>query len=56
MRLGPVQRRLLRRAHKSPLGRVMPANWLERRALRRLAARGIAEKCVGLPEVWRVTW
>lgn len=34
---------------------VMPANWRERRALVRMAARGEAIEALGLPGVWKVT-
>lgn len=54
MKLGPVQSRLLRRAYET--GRVMPANYLERRALRRLQSRGIAHKVWACPDVWEVKW
>lgn len=37
-------------------GFVMPANWRERRALRRLTARGEAFPVLGLPDVWIVTY
>jgi hypothetical protein len=52
--LGPVQARLVGRAGTSTAGNVMPANYLERRALRRMQARGIAATVPGLPDVWSV--
>lgn len=52
--LGPVQTRLARRAATSVVGLVMPAGYLERRALRRMEARGIAATVPGLPDVWKV--
>lgn len=51
--IGPVQARVLIRAGESKAGNVMPANYLERRALRRLEARGIVATVAGLPDVWR---
>lgn len=44
----------IERARASSAGRVMPACWQERRALRRLADRGLARPVVGLPDVWFV--
>lgn len=52
--LGPVQRRILDRAAHSTQGNVMPAGYLERRACRRLEARGRLFKRPGLPDVWRI--
>lgn len=45
---------VLQRATTSPLMRVRPANWRERRALRRMSAYGAAEPVPGLPDVWRI--
>lgn len=50
--LGPVQVRLLDRATRTQSGNVMPANYLERRALRRLAARGIVPPLPTFPDAW----
>lgn len=49
-RIGPVQTKLLDRARR---GWVMPANYLERRALRRLTKRGLMAPVPGFPDVWR---
>jgi len=46
--LGRRQALLVERAHLSRWRRVMPANYLERRALRRLTARGAARFVTGL--------
>lgn len=51
-RVGPVQARLLDRASR---GWVLPANYLERRALRRLTARGVMAPVPSYPDVWRRT-
>ena len=51
-RIGPVQAKLLDRASR---GWVLPANYLERRALRRLTARGVMAPVPSYPDVWRRT-
>lgn len=38
----------------SPAGTVYAADWRERRALRRMTARGEAEPLIGYPNVWKV--
>lgn len=43
---------VIRRAMRARSFNVMPANWRERRALRRMAARGTAAPVPGLPDVW----
>ena len=50
--LGPVQLVVIERSRGSAGRFVMPANFLERRALRRLTARGMA--CKTGPDLWRV--
>jgi hypothetical protein len=45
---------VIARAARSSLGAVMPADWRERRALRRLTEQGIATPLVGYPDVWLV--
>ena len=52
--IGPVQRRILDRAKRSPYGNVMPGGFLERRACKRLENRGLLFRRLGLPDVWRV--
>jgi hypothetical protein len=51
-RIGPVQVRLLGRAARTQSGNVMPAGYLERRALRRLERRGIVAPLPSFPDVW----
>jgi hypothetical protein len=46
---------VIERATRSPMRVVMPANWRQRRALRRMQARGEAVSFVGFPDVW-VIW
>lgn len=53
MNVGPVQNRLLRRARQSPARMVKPAGYLERRACRRLEARGFLVPTLGFPDCWR---
>ena len=48
------RRAVVERSHSSPLGFVYPANWQERRALRRMTVRGEAGPALGLPNVWIV--
>ena len=43
---------VIRRAMRAPSWQVMPADWRERRALRRMSARGEAAPVLGLPGVW----
>jgi len=43
------------RAAASPAGNVFAADWRERRALRRMTARGEARPVLGLPNVWKVS-
>lgn len=43
---------VIERARRSALRCVMPYDWRERRALRRMAARGEAKLMPGLPDVW----
>ncbi len=50
--IGPVQIRIIARATGSRM--VMPADFLERRACRRLAARGILVPALGYPDCWRL--
>ncbi len=47
---------VIARSRLSLFGHVMPADWRERRALRRMAARGEAFPVFGLPNVWIVTY
>lgn len=54
MYMGPVQRRVFVRAGHSGQGNVMPANFLERRACRRLERRALLKPALGLPDVWRI--
>lgn len=42
------------RAGLTPSRMVMPPDWRERRALRRMTARSEAVPALGLPNVWRV--
>lgn len=51
--LGERQYEVIRRAQMSTLGMVMPAGFLERRACRRLVARGIFVPAIGFPDVWK---
>lgn len=50
--IGPVQIRIITRALSGRM--VMPADFLERRACRRLAARGILVPALGYPDCWRL--
>lgn len=43
---------VIRRAMRTRSFNVMPANWRERRALRRMTARGEAAPVLGFPDVW----
>jgi hypothetical protein len=45
---------VIERAGRSPLRAVMPVDWREGRALRRMAARGEAVPFAGFPNVWIV--
>lgn len=53
--VGERQYAVLHRARRSRLGAVMPGGYLERRACRRLEARGLLESYVSFPDVWRLT-
>jgi hypothetical protein len=48
------RRAVIERSRLTLLGFVYPANWQERRALRRMTARGEAAPVLGLPNVWIV--
>jgi DTW domain-containing protein YfiP len=50
------RRAVIERSRLTLLGFVMPADWRERRALRRMTARGEAFPVIGLPDVWIVTY
>jgi hypothetical protein len=52
--IGQRQDTVIRRARRSRYSYVMPANYLERRACRRLTARGIMSPALGFPDVWRL--
>jgi hypothetical protein len=45
---------VIARSRSSLLGFVTPADWRERRALRRMAARGEALPVLGFPNLWIV--
>jgi hypothetical protein len=45
---------VVERATRSSSMCVMPADWRERRALRRMQARGEAVPALGLPDVWKI--
>jgi len=51
--IGPVQSELLRRARGSARGFVLPKNAREYRSAERLVARGILERPVSWPCVYR---
>lgn len=51
--LGERQYEVIRRAQLSTLGAVMPADFLERRACRRLERRGIFVPALGFADVWK---
>lgn len=51
-RLGPLQAEIMRRALLSPDLHVMPAGARERKACRRLEARGALRRALALPDVW----
>lgn len=55
MRVGERQYAVIFRARRSRLGYVMPGGFLERRALRRLEARGVMKPALGFPDVWELT-
>lgn len=42
------------RSKRNPRRLVMPADWRERRALKRMQARGDASPLSGFPDVWEV--
>lgn len=48
------RRAVVERSRSTSFGFVMPANWQERRALRRMTARGEAVPALGLPNIWIV--
>lgn len=48
------RRAVVERSRSNPAGFVYPANWQERRALRRMTARGEAVPVLTLPNVWMV--
>lgn len=48
------RRAVIARSRLTLLGYVYPADWRERRALRRMTARGEAVPVLGLPNVWAV--
>jgi hypothetical protein len=48
------RRAVIERSRSNVLGFVYAASWQERRALRRMAARGEAVRALGLPNVWIV--
>jgi hypothetical protein len=52
--IDPVQIALMIRLFGSPSGMVMPSGFLERRALRRLQARGVLIRSLGYPDCWRL--
>lgn len=54
-RVGERQYVVLYRARRGRLGHVMPGGYLERRACRRLTARGLLAPLVGYPDVWTLT-
>jgi hypothetical protein len=43
---------VVRRSRLGSRPYVMPADWRERRALRRMTARGEARPLLGFPDVW----
>lgn len=53
--VGERQQVVIERARRSKLGAVMPAGFLERRACRRLVARGIMRPMLSYPDVWELT-
>jgi hypothetical protein len=53
--VGPVQASLLDRVARSPLRYVAPGGFLELRAARRLAARGILVRAWGWPGLYTLT-
>lgn len=53
MRIGTRQAALLRRC--GPLRIITAFNYLDRRALRRLEARGIVRPAIGWPNSWKIT-
>jgi hypothetical protein len=48
------RRAVVERSRTSLFGFVLPANWQERRALRRMAVRGEASPVLGAPNLWIV--
>jgi hypothetical protein len=48
------RRAVAERSRSNVSGFVMPADWRERRALRRMTDRGEAVPALGLPNVWIV--
>jgi hypothetical protein len=50
--LGPLQYEIYMRAFRSAYWRVTPAGARERKAIRRLEARGLLRPALGLPDVW----
>lgn len=53
--IGKQQSKVIERARRSKLGAVIPANFLERRACKRLVARGIMQPMISFPDVWELT-
>ena len=53
--VGKRQMALIERAHRSRHLLVMPGGYLERRACRRLEARGILSRAVSFPDVWKIS-
>jgi hypothetical protein len=54
-RIGQRQYAVLYRARRGKQGNVMPGGFLERRACRRLTARGLMRPLVSFPDVWTLT-
>lgn len=52
--IGPRQIGMILRALGSPSRMVMPSDFLERRACRRLAQRGVFVPALGYPDCWRL--
>lgn len=51
---GARQNAMILRGRSSRLGFVRPVGYLDRRALRRLAARGVIVPAVGWPDTWKL--
>ena len=52
--IGTRQWAVIERASRSKMAVVVPRDYLERRALRRLQARRLARRVWGFPDLWRV--